>query len=361
MMRRGHVHASRTALFTFILITSASLVFSQEAITVRIRPFEARGASDVAEQLATTVEQTISLSLRLLQGITVLDGEEHEEATVVIRGEVVDGDEYNIALSLDDQRLPGEVQELTVSTDSLLEVFDLADQLTADAVSRISRRDIAFGSLILEAEGSGDWEVVLGGERFDGSPTNFYRLPAESYSLSVQQRQGPETVTLVDEEVTVVSGETTRVSFELPDPVVVARRVLRESELDYLRVSIRGAAEGGASRGSTTAGSTTAVSSESEIPALLGYLREAAAQLGVGELYEPRLEAWRPADESGPEGATTDEPGPAAGLTVPEARARLSGYVGGELSEDPRPANLIGESVDVFEDQLAAWSEELGL
>jgi hypothetical protein len=215
-------------ILMLILLPVSALGAQETDSTVRVLPFEAQGSTDVGAQLAATVEQTIRLSLRLLPEVTVLDPDQEGEETVEISGLVRTGDrEYEILLSLRDRRLPGEVEELSVATDSVLEVFDLADQLTEDTIRQISRRDIAFGSLSLAPNGRGSFQVLLGGERFSDSPRSFNRLPAGTYEITIEQDQGGELVTLLEEEVTITSGETSRITFDLPDPAAAARRIIK--------------------------------------------------------------------------------------------------------------------------------------
>lgn len=318
-----------------ILLTLGPALLAQESdSTVRVVPFEAEGSTDVGSQLATTVEQTIRLSLRLLPEVTVLDPEDPGEETVEISGLVRTGArEYEILLSLRDRRVPGEVQELSVATDSVLEVFDLADQLTEDAVRQISRRDIAFGSLSIVPNGRGSYQVVLGGERFEESPRSFNRLPAGTYDIAIEQDQGGELVTILEEEVTIDSGGSTRVTFDLPDPGAVARRVIPRSEAQYIE--------------------TVLYETSTPLSAVLDRAEAAALEANLAELYASRLSSWRPNSEL--------ETGATSGslLTAQEARARLSSYLETSLGADPQPTGPIEDAVDAFDDQMAAWMEEL--
>ncbi len=327
-----------TVMVTLVLLAAAGLAAqeggAQEASSVRIQPFEARGGTEAGSQLANTVEQTIRLSLRLIEGITVLSPEADEEETVEISGLVtVGGGEYVIDLAVRDQRIPGEVQELTVSTDSLLEVFDLADQLTEEAVRQITRRDIDFGSLTLVPGGVGAWQVVLGGERFPDSPRSFNRLPAGTYTISIEQQQGGEPAVVHEEEITVESGETTRVAFELPDPTLVARSVISRSESDYI--------------GSYLYGTATPIS------AVLERAGAAATEAQLSELYDLRLELWSPTGRN-------EEGNETGSLTarLNQGRFLLNSLFQGNVEGSPSATDVVAEVLTVFDTQLAAWAEE---
>lgn len=328
MIRRGFLALLLGAVFLF------SLNAQEDESTVRIVPFVAEGGADVAEQLAGTVEQTIRLSLRLLPEVTVLNAGDGREETVEISGSVrAGGGAYKILLSLRDQRIPGETQELLVETESVLEIFDLADQLTEEAVRQISRRDIAFGSLVLSATGQGSWQVRLGGERFRESPGNFNRLPAGTYDIAILQLQGNELVTLLEEEVTIESGITTRLEFDLPDPGRVARRIIARAESEYIQTVLYGTA--------------------SPLSAIIARAEAAAEQASIGELYGPRIAAWRPNADL--------ETGATAGslLSPQEARARLSSYLETSLGSDPTPTAGVSAAMAAFDEQLEAWITEL--
>lgn len=332
-------------LFPVLLLLFVALapVAGQEAASVRIEPFQAEGGTEVGGQLAETVEQTIRLSLRLIEGVTVLSPGEGQQETVAISGVVrVGGGEYLIDLALRDRRIPGEVQELSVSTESLLEIFDLADQLTEEALRQITRRDIAFGSLVLLPRGEGSWQVVLGGERFEDSPRSFNRLPAGTHTISIEQLQGGEPEVLLEQEITVDSGATTQVAFELPDPNLISRRIISRSESEYISSYLYGLA--------------TPVSS------VLNRASAAAEEVELSELYAPRLAAWDPgAPRSG--SATDDRESRAS---VPETTSRLdqgrfllNAIFQGDVETAPAPVDLIADALNVFDTQLAAWAEEL--
>lgn len=323
--------------FLALLLFSVALFFlnaQEDEATVRIVPFEAEGTADVAGQLADTVEQTIRLSLRLLPEITVLGSGDTGEETVEISGSVSSaGGEYEVLLALRDRRIPGETQELSVSTGSVLEIFDLADQLTEEAVRQISRRDIAFGSLALSPTGQGDWQVRLGGERFPESPRSFNRLPAGTYDIAILQLQGDELVTLLEDEVTIESGLTTRLEFDLPDPAIAARRIISRSESEYIQAVLYGTA--------------------TPLSAILDRAEAAAEQAAIAELYGARIAAWRP--NSGLAIGATD-----GGLLLPQgARARLSSYLETSLGANPNPTEGVAEAMAAFDEQLEAWMTEL--
>jgi hypothetical protein len=327
MIRRALV------LLLFVTLGPLSLGAQEERSSVRIVPFESEGSTDVGRQLADTVEQTIRLSLRLLPEIRVVGSGEDVQESVEISGTVSTGDgEYEILLTLRDRRIPGEAQELSVSTGSVLEIFDLADRLTEEAVRQISRRDIAFGSLTLTPTGEGSWQVRLGGERFPGSPRSFNRLPAGTYDIALLQLQGDELVTLLEEQVTIESGLTTRLDFDLPDPAIVARRLISRSESEYIQTVLYGTA--------------------SPLSAILDRAEAAAQQAAIGELYAPRISAWRPGSNL--------ETGATTGLLLPAqgARARLSSYLERSLAPNPTPTEAVAEAMDAFDEQLEAWMTE---
>jgi hypothetical protein len=318
----------------FVLFLPAPSMAQESGFSVRVQPFEAEGSTDVGAQLASTVEQTIRLSLRLLPEITVLDPDSGEEETVELRGVVrTGGNEYEILVSLQDRRLPGEEQEISVATDSLLEIFDLADRLTEEAVRQISRRDIAFGALSLSPNGRGSYQVSLGGERFADSPRSFNQLPAGTYDITIEQDQGGELVTLLQEEVTINSGETTRVAFDLPDPAVVARGIITRSEAEYIQ--------------------NVLYETSTPLSAVLDRAEAAAAEANLADLYARRLVAWRPNSEL--------ETGASGGALLPAqgARARLSSYLETGLGTSPQPTAPIRDAVDAFDDQMSAWMQEL--
>ncbi len=332
--RRAGTAIIASLALLFVLFLPTPSMAQESDFSVRVQPFEAEGSTDVGAQLAATVEQTIRLSLRLLPEITVLDPSSREDETVELRGLVrAGGNEYEILLSLQDRRLPGEVQELSVATDSVLEVFDLADQLTEEAVRQISRRDIAFGALALSPNGRGSYQVSIGGERFADSPRSFNQLPAGTYDITIEQDQGGELVTLLQEEVTIDSGETTRVTFDLPDPAVVARGIITRSEAEYIE--------------------NVLYETSTPLSAVLDRAETAAAEADLAEFYAPRLAAWRPNSElaAGAGGGTL--------LPAQGARARLSSYLETSLGTDPQPTAPIREAVDAFDDQMSAWMEEL--
>lgn len=343
-------HAIQLGMMTVLLFVTAALPGQEagEAFPVYLHPFETGTDGDVEQQLAETVEATMRLSLRLLPGIRLVGSPGSGQAQVAISGLVeVEEGVYTIAVELSDPGPAGEEQRLSVSTGSVLEIFNLADQLTQEAVRSISRRDIAFGALEFEAEGSGNWTVRIDDEDFPDSPRRFDRIPVGQYRIRVFQEQAGAQVLVAETRADVREEQTATVAFVLESPEEVYRRIVPETERIFVRSLIFGPSD--------HAGAETA-SGRADMAERFARSQAAAEQTGRAPLYAPRLAAWLKLTTENTAGSS--DRGENTFGTGEAAETRLTEYLGRDVTSWPGSPPFVNRAATVFREQLAAWMDE---
>lgn len=343
-------HAIRRGMMTLLFFVTAALPGQEagEAFPVYLHPFETGTDGDVEQQLAETVEATIRLSFRLLPGVRLVRSPERGQPPVAIAGSVaVDEGVYTISVKLTDPRPAGEEQRLSVSTASVLEIFTLADRLTEEAVRSISRRDIAFGALEFEAQGSGNWTVRIDDEEFTDSPRRFDRIPVGRYRIRVFQEQAGAQVLVAETRTDIQEEQTATVAFMLQSPEEVYRRIVPETERVFIRSLVFGPSDLAGS--GTTSGST-------DMAERFARSQAAAEQTGRASLYAARLAAWRAV-------TTENTPGGSDGAEstsgIGEAAERmLADYLGRDVTSWPGSPAFVNRASTVFREQLTAWMAE---
>jgi hypothetical protein len=225
--------------FLLLLITHPALLSAQQAGAVRVLvvPVSNESESSQLDPVATTVTDTILLTLRLLGQYEAsrYDGfidyppsvddlsllARSGPAESVLYGAVDRNGSGAIGLELRVYDRAGNEVVLSeeATSDSLLDLFGVADELTARVVSGFSGRRIAFGSLRLSPGGAADrpYSVYLDGNLLGRSIRTAESVLTGTHRLRIvaDTEMGSEVV--YADEIVLEEGLTTAVSFTIPD------------------------------------------------------------------------------------------------------------------------------------------------
>lgn len=226
----------RVFAFLFIL-TSIPFSLLSQAPRVLVVPVSNESDSTQLDPVATTVTDTILLTLRLLDAYEVrrYDGflgypPSTEELSLLARSGPVEsvlygaversvGGAIELKLRVYDRARGDVVLREEAAAGSLLDVFQAADELTARVVSGFSGRRVAFGSLRLSPEGAADrpYEVYLDENLLGRSILTAESLLTGRHELRIvaETEMGREVV--YQSDVTLEEGLTTTVRFSIPD------------------------------------------------------------------------------------------------------------------------------------------------
>lgn len=191
------------------------------------------------DAVCTTVSDTVALVLRFLQDYLVSTSDEDPELELYIgedvsslqalgdkKGydEILFGDAvstpqggfiFNLSIF---NRIEGKVLiNQQAEADSLLGVFDAADEITMKLISQISDVHIAFGSIdLIKAGGSGLYDVYLDNKKIRNPKKLFKKVLNGSYTISIHQNRLLGDTVVYEEKIDVFENQRTVVNFTIP-------------------------------------------------------------------------------------------------------------------------------------------------
>jgi len=241
----------RVGVFVLLVATlnAGMPVSAQTPSRVQVDPLENASGQAQLDALGTTITDGIALTLRLLDRYEVRTRQVpagavytpaalrqralSEETDNIIFGDIsrnVRGG-YLVTIRVFDLGLDAILFEDTVAFESLLDAFDVVDEITLSLVEGFSGIRVTFGGLDIgvTAPGTGagneafqirvnDVELPPGTRRLD-------RIPAGEHRVVIQQVRPLETW-VSSETVSVSTDRTTSVSFSIPEVTDVEATVL---------------------------------------------------------------------------------------------------------------------------------------
>ncbi len=208
--------------------------------------------------IARTVEQTLEVVLGLLPGYRVealerdsapdregaRSAAEAQALGLVVFGgiEARDPSGYRLSFSVYDFVEDAVVLELERDADALIDIFSVADELTAEVAAEVLGEAVAFGSIALRPAGYNlGYRVELGESLVSDAPREIDPvLTGEHRVRVVLERNEQSELVVFDQEVSVREGERTEVGFYLPALSAAERRGLTEIESELLDAHSRG-------------------------------------------------------------------------------------------------------------------------
>jgi hypothetical protein len=189
--------------------------------------------------VCSTVTDTVALVLRFLQNYLVIDQEDNPDlATLDISnqqaiGDFCDTNKYDEILygSTDLNEGGGFIFRLQVFNnqdqatkareevvaDSVFDVFDSADRITARIISHISNVHIGFGSIALNLEGpESEYTVYLDGRPVRNPRQLFRKVLNGTYVIEIHQDRLLGDTVIFKKQIDVFEDKTTQVNFSIP-------------------------------------------------------------------------------------------------------------------------------------------------
>ena len=251
-VEKTNLRRERCVLALLLLVVCVGPVGAQDAagrVRVHVLPVANRSGNGQFDAVAETVTGTVALTLRLLDAYGLSVGPAPEEVRTrlasddpevrsaaladlaaqldvenVVFGDVLPPSESDVprirlsvfdrltgAITVDEERRP----------DSLFDVFAATDTLIADVLSGFSGRRVAFGTIRIEPQVTGDgegpaYEVTLDGEPMGAGVRSIDSVLTGSHRVVIAGTVLGERRVFLDQLVSVEEGTVTRLNVSLP-------------------------------------------------------------------------------------------------------------------------------------------------
>ncbi len=249
----------RSFFFVILLVAVVGSLFPVEDYRTRIAvaPMRNNTGDPQYNAVCSTVTDTVSLVIRFLQNYLVIDQEDNPQlASLDIGSEQAiggfcDANKYDEILygSADLREGGGFVFRLQVFNnadkatktreevvaESMLDVFDAADQITARIISHISNVHIGFGSIQLNLEGpESEYTVYLDGHKVRNPRQLFKKVLNGSYALAIHQDRILGDTIIFEKQIDVFEEQPTVVSFSIPPASAEEKQFIEEKKREVL-------------------------------------------------------------------------------------------------------------------------------
>lgn len=209
---------------------------SEEFPRILIAPLEKNFDSNQYNVIATTVYDTMLLSLRLLGEYEVLTIKEGQELDFsdrdavsayasenfidnVVTGSISVNDSGRIDFSLQLYESESDFLKTGIqsSAANVLEVFDASDALITDLIAQFNDRHIAFGSMAFTNLGyQGEYNIFLGNTFLGKSIEKADRVLTGEYKLIITQFRFNQLKVLESHTINILENEEFELTFSLP-------------------------------------------------------------------------------------------------------------------------------------------------
>lgn len=249
----------RSFFFVILLLAVVGSLFPVEDYRTRIAvaPMRNNTGDPQYNAVCNTVTDTVSLVIRFLQNYLVIDQEDNPQLASLDIGNqeaiggFCDANKYDEILygSADLREGGGFVFRLQVFNnadkatktreevvaESMLDVFDAADQITARIISRISNVHIGFGSIQLNLEGSeSEYTVYLDGHKVRNPRQLFKKVLNGSYSLAIHQDRILGDTVIFEKQIDVFEDRPTVVNFSIPPASAEEKQFVEQKKQEVL-------------------------------------------------------------------------------------------------------------------------------
>ncbi|HUX19876.1 MAG TPA: hypothetical protein VMW69_01465, partial [Spirochaetia bacterium] len=249
----------RSVFFVVLLLITVGTLFSVEDYRTRIAvvPMRNNTGDPQYNAVCSTVTDTVALVLRFLQNYLVIDQEDNPDlalldiSTQQAIGDFCDANKYDEILYgsadlngsggfifrlqvFNNQDKATKTQEEVVA-DSVLDVFDSADQITTRIISHISNVHIGFGSIQLNLEGpESEYAVYLDGRPVRNPRQLFRKVLNGSYAIAIHQDRLLGDTVIFENQIDVFEDKATQVSFSIPPASAGEKQLIEKKKAEVL-------------------------------------------------------------------------------------------------------------------------------
>jgi DNA-binding beta-propeller fold protein YncE len=222
-------------------LLAGTTAFGIEDFRTRIAVLPMRNATQEArfDSICQTVTETVALVFRLMGKYLVVESDEDpgllqvdtsSAETLAAFAEASRYDEVLVGLASKDEngaltfrlslfsRAEGKIKyDSSAKAESILEVFDAADEITIGLLSQVSDIHIGFGVIeVKAASGTGTYSVFLNDAKIRNPKSMLRKVLNGTYTLSIHQNRLLGDTEIYRKEIKVFEDQTTTVSFPIP-------------------------------------------------------------------------------------------------------------------------------------------------
>ncbi len=242
---------NKPTVFFCVMLCLGTLLFGLDDYRTRIAvlPMSNETGDAQYDAVCSTVTDTVALVLRFLDDYLVStsdddpDLERYNAADVdavktiseesvydeILYGnaETTDSGGFKFTLSIYNRSKEAVIIQEEVTAETLLDIFNAADEITLALISHISDIHVGFGSIeLIQESGKGFYQVYLDSKRVRNPKKLFKTVLNGSYTLTIHQERMKGDTVVFEKTVEVYEDQTTKVLFSIPPAT--------EEDWDYL-------------------------------------------------------------------------------------------------------------------------------
>ncbi len=195
------------------------------------------------DTLSTVIQDTILLSLKIIdkydaipisqedrRSPSVIAVEDNIDTIIFGETSVKKGYTCVIKLLVFDKLKNTVVLEKEETAETVLDIFDASDSITASLLEAFSGVHIAYGTLSVDFEDTGMYQILLNGEPIGSSFTQLPKILIGRYKVEVLQAGALEYIPVFEDMVEIRENRTTRIT--IASPPISDFEVEQFSEID---------------------------------------------------------------------------------------------------------------------------------
>ncbi|HCM28761.1 MAG TPA: hypothetical protein DIC34_19880 [Treponema sp.] len=242
---KDRIRRIRSVAVLFLLAAAAAHALDDYRPRIAVVPMRNLTGDPAYDSLCRAVDDTVALVLRLLGPYSVVDvydepvlaanGVGRSSADVdltaledlaaalkldeIVLGSAAKSDEAYLVFNLKLYSASGRklAHDTDAAAETLFDVLEAADGITAALIGKLSDVHIGFGELrIEEKSGLGGYDVYLNDERIRNPQTMLKKVLNGRYSLTARQDRLSENEVVFRTDVEIFEDRTTELSFALP-------------------------------------------------------------------------------------------------------------------------------------------------
>ncbi|MCP5514568.1 MAG: hypothetical protein H7A26_03770 [Spirochaetales bacterium] len=220
----------RILFLLLIVIPPLQNVFSQSpkprvAVSVPVNNM----GDEQYDTLCTVIQDTILLSLKIIdkydaipipledrRSPSVIAAEDNIDTIIFGETSVEQGYACVMKLSVFDKAKNMTVLDKEETAETVLDIFDASDSITASLLEAFSGVHIAYGTLSVDFEDTGVYQILLNGEPIGSSFTSLPKILIGKYKVEVLQAGALEYIQVFEDMVEIRENRTTRITIAAP-------------------------------------------------------------------------------------------------------------------------------------------------